>query len=193
MHDEAAGGYGRGLDRSPALPGAARRVSAMHVLCTIVDRASAVLGRITAILSIALTIGFLFCLLLQITMRYVFSAPLAWTEEVAVLLFVWTMLLLASLGVRERFHVRLDLAPMLLPAGLGRARLEMLLTLGIGAFGAVLAVTGLRLVDLVWGNTSAAVQYPMQLLYFAAPVSGALIVIHAVANLVNAWRGRHSR
>lgn len=158
--------------------------SAVASASAVAERISAILARLTVLLSLGLTAGFLVCLILQIAARYVFNAPLSWTEEVAVFLFVWTMLLLASLGVRERFHVRLEFLPQFLPSDAWRARLESLLTAAIGAFGAIMVVTGWQLVELVWDNTSAAVQYPMQALYLAAPVSGALIVVHAVAILL---------
>lgn len=156
----------------------------------IAERVSAILARITTFLSLLLTAGFLVCLILQIVARYFFNAPLSWTEEAAVFLFVWTMLLLASVGVRERFHVRLEFLPARLPSDAWRNALDGLLTAVIAVFGAIMATTGWQLVELVWGNTSAAVRYPMQALYLAAPTSGVLIVIHAAAILLNGSKGR---
>ena len=164
--------------RATPEPGALAAVSATA------ERLSAICARLTELASLVLTGGFLFCLVLQIVARYVFNAPLSWTEEMAVFLFVWTMLLLASLGVRQRFHVRLEFLAPLLPSDAWRAALDTLLTAAIAVFGVIMTVTGWQLVDLVWGNTSAAIQYPMQALYFAGPISGLLIVVHALAILL---------
>lgn len=155
-----------------------------------VERLSALLARLTALLALVLTGGFLLCLLLQIVARYFLNAPLSWTEEAAVFCFVWTMLLLASVGVRERFHVRLEFLAACLPSDAWRNALDSLLTAVVAAFGLIMAATGWQLVELVWGNTSAAVRYPLQALYLAAPVSGALITVHATAILLNGGRGR---
>jgi TRAP-type transport system small permease protein len=179
----AEGGRGDAL----ASAGPARATSgagALAVLAAATERLSAICARLTELASLVLTGGFLLCLVLQIVARYVFNAPLSWTEEMAVFLFVWTMLLLASLGVREGFHVRLEFLSPLLPSDAWRAGLETLLTAAIAVFGVIMTVTGWQLVELVWGNTSAAIQYPMQALYFAGPISGLLIVVHAVAILL---------
>nr|BBD50131.1 TRAP-type C4-dicarboxylate transport system, small permease component [Haliea sp. ETY-M] len=51
----------------------------------------------------------------QVIMRYVFSAPLSWSDEIAAYCMVWSVYLSASWAVRERAHVRvfslLRLAP----------------------------------------------------------------------------------
>jgi len=190
MHEKASSvsGIEGTLPRPSAGRGVAPALPALGALGAGAERLSALCARLTVLLSIGLTAGFLFCLVLQIVARYLFNAPLSWTEEAAVFLFVWTMLLLASVGVRERFHVRLEFLSAKLPNDAWRTALEFALTAGITAFGAVMAATGWQLVELVWGNTSAAIQYPAQALYLAAPVSGVLIVVHGVADLLNGCR-----
>ena len=54
----------------------------------------------------------------QVVMRYVFGDTPSWSEELAVLLFSWSVLGGLALGVHEGWHVRLTLLPDLLPAGL---------------------------------------------------------------------------
>ncbi len=43
---------------------------------------------------------------LQVIMRYVFSNPLSWTDEIAVYCMVWSVYLGGALAVRERAHIR---------------------------------------------------------------------------------------
>ena len=45
----------------------------------------------------------------QITARFVFNKPIAWTDEVAVILYVWIILWGAAAIVPEREHVVFDL------------------------------------------------------------------------------------
>ncbi len=52
----------------------------------------------------------LFCVfVVQITARFGFNKPLAWTDEAAVILYVWVILWAAAFMVHEREHVVFDL------------------------------------------------------------------------------------
>jgi TRAP-type C4-dicarboxylate transport system permease small subunit len=76
--------------------------------------------------------------LIQIAARFIFNRPLPWTDELAVILYIWTILWAAAFMVAEREHVVFDLA---LNALGERARRRMLL-LGNALIG-VLAVSAL--------------------------------------------------
>ncbi|MEX0921709.1 MAG: TRAP transporter small permease [Rhodovibrionaceae bacterium] len=146
---------------------------------------SSLLAKATLAVSLLFSVGFILCLLLQIFFRYVVNAPLTWTGELAVFLFLWVVLLLASVGVRENFHVRLTVLTSYLGVRL-REAVERCVVAAIAAFGVFMVFAGLRFVDLTWGNTSAAISYPLQALYMAAPFCGAAIAIHGLARLVSA-------
>ncbi|MFI4985883.1 MAG: TRAP transporter small permease [Alphaproteobacteria bacterium] len=163
-----------------ARPGAAKPPPA---LVRWTEALSALCGRLTSLLAVALAAGFIGCLLLQVISRYVFNAPLSWSDEAAIFLFAWMIMLVASLGVRERFHVRLTFFLTRLPRRLQDA-LNFLFLVAITAFGGVLVVEGMDLVGLVWGDTSPAIQYPAEALYLATPISGCLIVVHGIAALL---------
>lgn len=119
------------------------------------------------------------CIALQVVMRYVFRHALAWTEELAILMFAWATLGGLALGVREGFHVRLAaLAEWLSPRG--RAALERAIDLVAAALGAYLAWSGWRYVDITRGGTSAAIAYPIELLHGIAPLAGAFMLLFAL-------------
>lgn len=118
-------------------------------------------------------------ILWQVCMRYVFNRPPSWTEELALLLFSWSMLLMLAVGVRESFHVRMDLLIERLPAGGGRV-LQALIDLATAAFGAYLVASGLDYAMEMYGATSAAIGYPIVLLYSAAPTCGALVFLYGL-------------
>lgn len=165
-----------------ALP-QARPLEGRSFLVCLVERLSYHVARATVVLSLLLAAGMIFCLLLQVFFRYLLDSPLSWTDEAAIFCFAWTMLLLASVCVREHVHVRFSFLADLLPPRLG-GLLDRAIILLIAAFGIVLVTAGQELVDLVWGNLSPAVHYPLQALYLALPVQGALIVLHAAANFL---------
>ena len=48
--------------------------------------------------------------------RYVLNAPIAWTEQVSNMLFVWTVFLGAAVLYREKLHIGVDMFLEMLPA-----------------------------------------------------------------------------
>ncbi len=127
----------------------------------------------------------LFCIALQVVMRYVFAQTPSWSEELAILMFAWCALGGLALGVREGFHVRMDLLLDRL-SPLARLWSERGIDVATALLGAYLAVAGWRYVDMTRGATSAAIQYPIECLHALAPVAGVLMTVFA---LERAWRG----
>jgi len=55
----------------------------------------------------AVLIALMGCMIfVQVIMRYVFSNPLSWTDEIAVYCMVWSVYAGGALAVRERAHIR---------------------------------------------------------------------------------------
>ncbi|MEC4722742.1 MULTISPECIES: TRAP transporter small permease [Noviherbaspirillum] len=122
-------------------------------------------------------------ILWQVFMRYFFNRPPSWTEELALLMFTWTMLLMIAVGVREFFHVRMDLLIEHLPS-VGKDIMNRLICFGIAGFGCYLVWSGATYVHETIGSTSAAIGYAVEWLYTAAPVSGALTALFAFERLL---------
>lgn len=112
----------------------------------------------------------------QVLMRYVFGDTPSWSEELAVLLFCWTVLGGLALGVHEGYHVRLTVLTGALPRT-ARLWAERATDGATAAFGAFLAWSGWRFLDITSGSVSAAIGYPTEILNALAPVAGALIAL----------------
>lgn len=136
-------------------------------------------------LAVALAVtGMLVALALQVFMRYVLGKALAWSEELSLLLFSWSMLLMIALGVREGFHVRI--AGLVERLGPARSLLAFRAVDAIVALaGGYLAWSGLQYVIETSGSTSAAIAYPIEFLYVAAPLSGLAIALFALERLID--------
>jgi TRAP-type C4-dicarboxylate transport system permease small subunit len=134
---------------------------------------------------IALVACMLLALSAQVLMRYVFNIALSWTEELSLTLFTWSVLLAAALGVRDGAHVRLTLLLDRFPRR-WRHWPERLIHAATLAFGAYLAYGGWDYFMGTRGMKSAAIAYPIELLYAVAPVFGVLIALFA---LEHALRG----
>ncbi len=136
----------------------------------------------------ALVITVAVVVLLQVLMRYLFAYPNPWSEEVSRFCFIWVSLLGASLAVEHRTHFGFDqvtrkLRPRMKKAVETGARVVVL------TFALLLIGTGVALMDLTMGERSPALNLPVALVYAAAPVSGALMVIHMLAGWADAAEG----
>lgn len=124
------------------------------------------------------------CITLQVVMRYVFGRATSWSEELAILMFAWMVMGGLALGVREGFHVRIDLLLLVLPERV-RPWAESAIEALTAAFGFYLAWSGWRFLDITSGSVSASIGYPIEVLHGLAPLSGALIGIFATWRIFN--------
>ena len=115
----------------------------------------------------------------QVVLRYVFGDTPAWSEELAVLLFSWSVLGGLALGVHEGWHVRLTLLPDLLPRG-ARILADRATDAVTAALGLFLAWSGWRFLDITSGSVSAAIGYPIEILNVLAPLAGLLMALFAL-------------
>ncbi|MFT3821167.1 MAG: TRAP transporter small permease [Rubrivivax sp.] len=130
-----------------------------------------------------LTVAMLAVLGYQVFMRSALASPPSWSEEVTLLGFTWAVLLAVACGVRDAIHVRMDLLVDAAPPW-AQAALERVVLAGIVFIGGFLAWAGFDYALASMGTTSAAVAYPMPLLYASAVVCGALIALFALERLL---------
>jgi TRAP-type C4-dicarboxylate transport system permease small subunit len=115
--------------------------------------------------------------LLGIVARYIFNAPLLWTDELSRIALVWVMFL----GIAELFRIKHGHVAITalsdwvggLAGTLIRAAATILVVLMLVA----MIVGGLVLANPSRPSTSAALGVPMWILYAVVPFSGALSII----------------
>lgn len=143
--------------------------------------------RLAAVIKLAVVVavtGMLVSLALQVFMRYVLGKALAWSEELSLLLFSWSMLLMLALGVREGFHVRI--AGLVERLGTATSSLALRAVDAAVLFaGGYLGWSGIQYVVETSGSTSAAIAYPIEFLYTAAPLCGLFIALFALERLID--------
>jgi TRAP-type C4-dicarboxylate transport system permease small subunit len=155
----------------------------LAVIGRIFDRLTAITATLLRLSLVAALVTMLACIVLQVVMRYIVGRALSWSEELALLMFAWATLGGLALGVREGFHVRLDLLiGTLSPAA--RVRAERAIDLATAAFGAYLAWSGARFFEITGGSVSAAIGYPIEILHGLAPATGALICLFALQRVL---------
>lgn len=140
-------------------------------------------ARLTSGLCVLLIFVMLGLLSLQIAMRYLLGAPPSWTEELAIILFCWVVLLYGSVGLREGSQVAVDLLPERFERI--RAVSDRIVQVLVLTFGGLLFWSGWSYVLRTHGQRTAALQAPIDILYLSAPIAGGLIVLHAIAALIS--------
>jgi TRAP-type C4-dicarboxylate transport system permease small subunit len=110
---------------------------------------------------------------LQILSRQTSLIPtFFWTEEIAVLLLSWTVMIGATIAVREALHFDIDLWPNLLPRA--NAALAILANSLMLIFAIVFIVYGLKFAWLGRQQILVMTGAPRWFIYAAWPLSGAL-------------------
>jgi len=114
--------------------------------------------------------------------RYVMRATFQWYDEVARLCFVWMIFLGAAVAVRRGAHFRLHLLIDKLGAH-ARRRVDLVVTLVVIGFAAVLLAGGIAIAPLARRQVTASLEISMLWFYSALPVGGALMILFALPQL----------
>lgn len=125
----------------------------------------------------------------QVFFRYVLNHSLFWSEELARYILVWLTFLGASVAYRRGAHPRIDLL-----ASRSNPRRERTLRIGAHlvamAFFLLLVIYGAQFAYFVRLQISPALQLPKWIVMLVLPVSGLLMLLHALAAILTAIRER---
>ena len=136
--------------------------------------------------ALAACLGGMTCIVfVSVVFRYVLNSPLAWTEELASLLFAWLTFVGAYIGSRSRSHIAIDTLVIFLP-GRARRMLARLVDVGVLLLLAVFAWQGIRLTITTWGLEFPAMEISRGYLYASLPVGACLMGLA----IYQGWRGR---
>jgi C4-dicarboxylate transporter, DctQ subunit len=121
---------------------------------------------------------------IQVIMRYVFNASLSWSEELTRYIFIWQIWLGASIGLRDKKHIRVEVIQSVLKPNMALL-MDILANLIWMAACTYFVYNGFQLVfDLIQKNSvSTALRIPLWTVYAALPVSCFVIVIRQVLHL----------
>jgi TRAP-type transport system small permease protein len=152
------------------------------------------IARTEAIVCGTLIACFSALLLVNVTLRYLFSAPLYYAEETAVLIMVWMAFLATSLAVKNRALVAVTLLVEALPPHRRRV-VQAVADVLVIAFLAVL------LYAAAWWMVSPSMRYeraitlglPKWPFFTIVPLTFATMILHALENLLEDLRGEEHR
>lgn len=136
--------------------------------------------QVTSVLLLVTVLGLMFA---QVVARYVFQAPLFWSDELGRYCYVWMSYIAAIALVAQRSHIRIDLINSVLGPR-GRRAVEILA-------GLIVVGTCVFLVQGSWPwlmtnirPTSPALRLPLVWLYGVVWFAFAAMALHALINLI---------
>ena len=125
---------------------------------------------------------------MQVIMRYVFNNSLSWTEEFAVLCFMWLTWIGASNGVKRGTHIRILVLVDLMKEKYRNWAMVLIDVVWL-AFSALLVRFGLNMVLLSYENQriSAALEVPMYFMYCSVVLGGFLMCLGLLSSVIARW------
>jgi TRAP-type C4-dicarboxylate transport system permease small subunit len=127
----------------------------------------------------------------QVFGRYVLRSSPSWTEQAAMTLMIWFVLLAAAAGVREGFHIRIVAVEESVPAAV-RKTMRILADLLMSGAGVAMAVWGGEMVMRTWSHVIPSLGLPRGLAYLGLPISGALIALFSLERIVEEATGANA-
>jgi TRAP-type C4-dicarboxylate transport system permease small subunit len=125
--------------------------------------------RAAAAVSALLVAAVLGVVLLGVARRYLFGAPLIWADELASVLFLWSVFWTAALTVPLRDHVSFDLlVDTLSPPARRVIAIASSLAVGLALLAALPKTIGY--VAFLWRERTAALQWRLDYVYACFPL-----------------------
>ena len=125
---------------------------------------------------------------LQVFNRFVLKTPLAWSEDLAMLLFQWVVFLGAALGVKRVRHFGIELVVRKFPERV-RHRVELLTPAVMAIVALVMIVQGWILLTFNRTRTFPTMDLTYTWAFLPIPLAGVLILIYLVQLEIRRWRG----
>ncbi|GGG00339.1 TRAP transporter small permease [Paenibacillus abyssi] len=127
----------------------------------------------------------------QVFTRKVFNFVFFWSEEMTLLLLIWFAFMGIAIGFRERLHLAMDSVKTRFPKRV-QHWLDKVVYATVFAFGLYLIVYGWDFTQLMHSNRLAATQWPLSVQYAVMPISGIMICIYSVLQLLGVKTERHT-
>jgi TRAP-type C4-dicarboxylate transport system permease small subunit len=135
----------------------------------------------TAVNTIAVMLftGMVIVTALGVFFRYVLSSPLPWTEEADRYMFIWLTFIGASITMRYKAHIAVDVVVRYLSPRL-KLWLAIVAQICVLAFLLVVANASLQVVEVTMETRATATDIPVGLVYAAVPTGCVLIAIETM-------------
>jgi TRAP-type C4-dicarboxylate transport system permease small subunit len=138
---------------------------------------------VCAILIVALAV----VVFIQVFNRFILQTPLAWSEDLAMLLYQWVVFVGASLGVKRMRHFGIELVVRQFPER-WRHRSELLPPLVMLIVAVVMVVQGYNILTLNMNRIYSTMNLSYVWAFLPIPLGGILIIVYLIQIEVRRWR-----
>ncbi|SHF44868.1 TRAP-type C4-dicarboxylate transport system, small permease component [Desulfacinum infernum DSM 9756] len=158
-----------------------------------VERFGFWLDRLTGWICVVLGAFMTAVVFVAVIFRYVFNAPLEWSEELSTFMMVWFAMLGAAMGIRRGRHVGVSYVVEKLGFLNRHSRwIQMLNNLMMSAFLVLLLRQGYALALFAHAQRSPALMIPMSWPYFGLLVGSAACICQLAVQIALAAAGRQT-
>lgn len=115
----------------------------------------------------------------EVVKRYIFKQGFSWSQEVSTTMMVWFAFIGIAIGVLEKIHMSIEMFTAKLPRRVV-AWIDSVDYLLIAAFGVLMIVFGVQIMQVTKNATLPATKLPSAVLYIILPLSGALVLLNGL-------------
>ncbi len=138
---------------------------------------------VCAILMVALAV----VVFIQVFNRFILQTPLAWSEDLAMLLYQWVVFVGAALGVKRMRHFGIELVVRQLPEH-WRHRIELATPLVMLVVAVVMVVQGYNILTLNMNRIYSTMNLSYVWAFLPIPLGGLLIIAYLIQLELQRWR-----
>ena len=120
----------------------------------------------------------------QVVARYVFEAPLSWSEELARFLLLWLAMLSSAYAFKIKSHFALQFVTKIVPSKIQKL-ISVLVPLLVISFLSGFVFYSIKFVLGVKGHLAPALQIPMEIPYSSSIAGSSLMLYYVVKTFIN--------
>lgn len=118
-----------------------------------------------------------------VVLRYAFSKPLVWSEEVILTMLIWFGFLCISIGAYDDSHIGIEGLYNLMPSA-GKKACDLLRYLLLTVVGCMMVYFGWKIFQINLMKRLPATHWPQGVQYFPMVFGGFLTALYSAVNLV---------
>ncbi|WCK56410.1 TRAP transporter large permease subunit [Aneurinibacillus sp. Ricciae_BoGa-3] len=146
------------------------------------------INRAATVISIGLMVAMVLDIAMQVIFRYLLNHSLAWSEELGRYLFLWTVFLGSTIGIKKNLHPSFGAVVNKLPVRI-RANVIVIGQALVAAFCVILLLLSDSLIPSIYSTLTPALQVPISYFYLIFPVFSIISLVHIAANMLESRKG----